>query len=331
MDERTCSIEGCDEKVFGRGWCNKHWYRWRKYGDPLAESVGRGHRPPEPVQLCSIEGCGRPQDSRGYCNTHYTRWLRHGDPLIVKRERNRNGIQPCSEEDCKEISQTGGMCGKHYGRWLHSQRGPCSIEGCDTPWQADGLCGKHYSRKRSHGTTDDPEPTPLRGSCSIEGCDDPVKARGWCGMHLRRWYKWGTTNLPERAKTRVCNRCGERFPLEAFTGTVRVCITCWPHWRQELLAARLSDRSGVRLTAAALRIEQLGRCAICGTLEEDVPGKRLHLDHDHQSGRVRGLLCTNCNTGLGQFKDDPERLLAAIRYLREATLPREGQLALFAA
>ncbi len=59
---------------------------------------------------------------------------------------------------------------------------------------------------------------------------------------------------------------------------------------------------------------QAGRCAICNSTE---PGGRgvFHVDHDHATGTVRGLLCTNCNAGLGQFKDDPALLRAAANYL----------------
>ena len=51
-------------------------------------------------------------------------------------------------------------------------------------------------------------------------------------------------------------------------------------------------------------------CQICGG------DKRLMIDHDHTSGRVRGRLCEGCNFGIGQFKDNPETLVKAAAYLR---------------
>jgi hypothetical protein len=57
---------------------------------------------------------------------------------------------------------------------------------------------------------------------------------------------------------------------------------------------------------------QNGRCALCG----GPPTERgLVIDHCHRSGKVRALLCSSCNKGLGFFRDDPERLTAAITYL----------------
>ena len=60
--------------------------------------------------------------------------------------------------------------------------------------------------------------------------------------------------------------------------------------------------------------EQNWSCLICGT----TPNQLLHLDHCHQTMKIRGLLCGNCNRGLGLFGDDPSRLEAAIRYLKNA-------------
>ncbi len=63
-----------------------------------------------------------------------------------------------------------------------------------------------------------------------------------------------------------------------------------------------------------LRSYQDGKCAIC--LE---PRERLMVDHDHGNGFVRGLLCVNCNSGLGHFKDSTDRLTRAIHYLTMPT------------
>ena len=54
---------------------------------------------------------------------------------------------------------------------------------------------------------------------------------------------------------------------------------------------------------------QGGLCAICQT------APAVHVDHDHETGAVRALLCFNCNGGLGQFRDDPALLQAAADYV----------------
>jgi hypothetical protein len=61
---------------------------------------------------------------------------------------------------------------------------------------------------------------------------------------------------------------------------------------------------------------QNGRCAICGERAPDRLAS-MHLDHDHEHGQLRGLLCLSCNQGLGKFRDDPTVLLRAIVYLRQ--------------
>ena len=57
-------------------------------------------------------------------------------------------------------------------------------------------------------------------------------------------------------------------------------------------------------------------CAICGLPPSGKgPNAVLHIDHDHKTGKVRGLLCQACNRGLGFFRDARDRLTAAIEYL----------------
>ena len=61
---------------------------------------------------------------------------------------------------------------------------------------------------------------------------------------------------------------------------------------------------------------QAGRCLICKVELPERLGSR-HLDHDHVTGKVRGVLCIDCNHGIGKLKDSPDLLLRAVVYLRE--------------
>lgn len=63
---------------------------------------------------------------------------------------------------------------------------------------------------------------------------------------------------------------------------------------------------------------QSGTCALCQWKPDR--HQRLHVDHDHQTGRVRGLLCRGCNLGLGHFKDDAARLARAAAYIQAGEL-----------
>ena len=94
----------------------------------------------------------------------------------------------------------------------------------------------------------------------------------------------------------------------------------------------LRDKHGITLEDyARLWANQRGRCAICD-LHENVAmttHTKLVVDHNHDTGEVRGLLCDLCNKGLGQFKDDQTRVEAAARYLKEFNDGRmDGRVAL---
>lgn len=70
---------------------------------------------------------------------------------------------------------------------------------------------------------------------------------------------------------------------------------------------------------------QNGACAICGTTDTG-NRKAFHVDHCHKTGKVRGLLCGNCNSGIGNLRDDVQLLKRAIQYLESAEQDKRWQL-----
>lgn len=113
MAKSICIIENCDRPQKSRRWCNNHYMRWWRYGNP--EWV------PERVKHpCSISDCVDEQSARTWCNKHYLRWLRYGDPL-----HRPEVAEGCSMEGCDRPHQAHGWCSTHYSRWLkHGDPGP---------------------------------------------------------------------------------------------------------------------------------------------------------------------------------------------------------------
>ena len=87
-----------------------------------------------------------------------------------------------------------------------------------------------------------------------------------------------------------------------------------------VLAARekkYKNRYGMVIKEFNLMFDaQKGCCFICG-IHQSKLNQRLHIDHDHETGQIRKLLCLNCNRGLGYFKDSTKSLYKAIAYLKK--------------
>ena len=71
----------------------------------------------------------------------------------------------------------------------------------------------------------------------------------------------------------------------------------------------------------ALLQEQKNQCVICACDLADLPLKHVHVDHCHESGKVRGILCMECNTGIGKFRNSVTHLLTACDYLINRGIP----------
>ena len=117
--------------------------------------------------------------------------------------------------------------------------------------------------------------------------------------------------------------CHLGHPIETRTygkGTQRKCWTCFSAYqraRHKPGSSTLRERLRIYgLTPEqydALLQQQDGVCAICR--ETCRTGQRLSVDHDHATGRIRGLLCRNCNLGIGHLGDSADRIASALAYL----------------
>lgn len=83
-------------------------------------------------------------------------------------------------------------------------------------------------------------------------------------------------------------------------------------------AYRLKSKFGITIERyEEMLAEQGGVCGICERTER-IKGRRLAVDHSHESGRIRGLLCSACNQSLGHLGDDINGVMRAVEYLKRA-------------
>lgn len=155
----------------------------------------------------------------------------------------------------------------------------------------------------------------------------------------RRKYRLAVDNKRTPPIEQECCRCGVVKPIGEFYkskahwhGHSYACRDCVankhktkyradPVFRKTVIK-RATDRN--RLSKYGVSPEEFqarlltqgGGCAICNKkLDESTRGLIGHVDHNHDTGKVRGILCSNCNTGLGVFKENKKSLLKAISYL----------------
>ncbi len=201
----------------------------------------------------------------------------------------QSSLQACAFEECGTQVEVREWCKRHYGvlyrRGVLPEREPkLSYINVD---KRTAECPKHGHvklriRTRKSGT----EYYACRACERGDHKEDPVKAR-------QRAYRWRAAN-PEKRKAQLRrNRVKKAKEVHG--------------WVDDFEQADYE----------ALLLRQNGACAICDTRPSSA--KHLAIDHDHVTGKIRGLLCTGCNWALGRFKDDPARFDAAARYLREPT------------
>ena len=129
---------------------------------------------------------------------------------------------------------------------------------------------------------------------------------------------------------KVCRTCKQEKPISKFdknpTGSHGVrgtCRECRCGNRERTRRHNIKAKYGITLNDFMKMYEnQDGRCAICNK-EIEVYATRdrmtdiANIDHCHETGKIRSLLCNHCNTGLGKFMDDPDLLIKAAEYLNK--------------
>lgn len=191
----------------------------------------------------------------------------------------------------------------------------CTVEGCGRAHKSRGYCQTHYMQwKRGAPISAVIAVRDRNGPerCTIEGCGEPVKSKGLCGMHYARKLRHGFTKYPERKKPpKPCS-------IPQCTNWLYSNGLCHQHYIQ---ARKLTAR-GMKLEDYFQMLkDQDYRCAICEQKETAMHQsgrvKQLSVDHCHDHGHVRGLLCASCNRAIGLLGDDPSRLEKAADYLRK--------------
>jgi hypothetical protein len=139
-----------------------------------------------------------------------------------------------------------------------------------------------------------------------------------------------------------CAKCGEQKPLSNFRKKVdgkfgvgaqcKICINLKQAPNKSYRHLKGYDRyknnhflKNYKITLQEVNeiIKNQGfKCAICE--KHLTPGKQTHLDHCHDSNKIRGVLCTTCNVGLGMFKDSLLLLKSALNYLEKYN-SKDGQ------
>lgn len=281
---------------------------------------------------CSNHGCIRPVFRLGLCGHHY--------------EKQRILTAPrCSVDGCELAVHGKGYCTVHYRKFVRKHAPPCSVEGCGRPTVSKCLCDAHRRRKEKYGSMLVKRPADW-GSRS----NHPLNSM-WCNKRRtlgaagmsEEWYNdfWTfvaeVTPRPTRAsrllrrdKDQPLSKANHEWQEPALS--IETQNSKKEYMRKWAIAYRAKNpekfksysfkkRFGVDYATYRLMAQAQGNvCAICAKPESAVNPKSLEprllaIDHCHNTGKVRGLLCSKCNTGIGSLNDDVSRLRSAIAYL----------------
>lgn len=277
--------------------------------------------------ICESCGADRPIAARGLCRTCYSRWQRGGTVDYIRPLKNRT----------------------------------CSVEGCNSRVHGQGLCNKHLLRLRRTGTVEEgrvythkeKDPSNLRTTHDLypvwaefvrKKNPRPVVSE-WRDFDTfiaqvpprpgRRWRLYGVDRTKPIGPE---NYIWKESSVEKLAGEDAKSYAARQRLAHRAMYPNAYKDSNLRRTFgpdfgfeqyAEMAEAQDNLCAISGVAETAIgnAGERKHLavDHNHETGAIRQLLTTRCNTGIGLLGDDPMMLAKAILYLAKHDPDGQGQ------
>jgi hypothetical protein len=227
--------------------------------------------------MCRVEDCEKPVHSKELCQAHYRQEKRRARGLLPPGPK-PDPTRPRSRQGKARANEGGGHKTNVIG----------------------GTC------RKGHLLTTETAKVQTSGYINCRICTNNAERR------RRGSEEIDYLGVANKDKTHCKNGheyAGDNLYIHPKTGARR-CLTCHSKLTKQWRLLNYYDLSIDRYEQ--MIEEQDNQCSICSASFDNW---QPHVDHDHDTNELRALLCTKCNTGLGQFQDNPDTLQKAIDYL----------------
>lgn len=243
--------------------------------------------------MCSVEECEKEVHAKGLCQAHYRQQKRR------ERGLKKPGPRPDPSKPRSRHNPEGLRGPSELSEEAAKERAPKKRAATDTHCAN----GHEFTEENSY----------IQENPNYAGGERRV-----CRICARNWQTkfHGRPTIPDDVPVALKNadktHCKQGHPYDEENTFYRPDGSRWCRQcrTDSDLRQRLKKYGLTKEEFEGLLERSKGKCEICGVDEQ-------HIDHDHETGEVRGILCNNCNNGLGRFFDSPELLRAALSYLEQ--------------
>lgn len=267
------------------------------------------------MTTCSEKYCENPSRQRGLCPKHDAR-KRNGshESKYDPTPNPKCSVSHCDLEATSRAS--GALCTPHYQKKYRGRdpetyeispnhparsRPACSVQGCQKTSVSQKAAVCDYHRRQARKGKIEAPGVKMTGPCTFEGCGILQSQAGYCHGHYEQLRTMGALKPLRDYGKYVTGRL--RCPIPGCKRPQEVKGLCVKH-------SKMTNRYGVTVNDL-MEIWKDPKCSNPRCLNTT----RLHMDHDHTSGKFRALLCSGCNSALGLLREDAERISGLREYL----------------